>query len=288
MKRSDLMIRVKNLKKSFGNKTALNGIDFEIEKGEIFGFLGPNGAGKTTTIKILTGKLLPGYGEAFIKGMDVINEKERIVPIIGVVPEQSNLYERLSIKQNLQFYCSLYQCSSSNIDDYLKLVNLQKEKETKIKNLSKGMRQKVLLIRALLHDPEILFLDEPTSGLDPASGDSIHYLLQKLNNQGKTIFLTSHNMEEVDKLCHRVAFLNEGNIITAGTPEELKMKYSEKQIKITLDTKIGLIERYIDISGDKSAKQLADWIKKGKVKSIHSTEASLADIFVKITGKEVV
>ncbi len=281
------MITVKDLKKSYAEKPALKGIDFAIKKGEIFGFLGPNGAGKTTTIKIVTGKLKADHGQAFIKNMNVTEEQKRIIPMVGVVPEQANLYERLTIKQNLEFFCRLYQVSFLNIDKYLELVELKEEENTKVKNLSKGMRQKVLLIRALLHDPEILFLDEPTSGLDPASAAGIHRILMNLNAEGKTIFLTSHNMEEVDKLCDRVAFLDDGEIVAAGSPEELKLKYSDKKIVVVIKTDNGSEERTLDITGSESADQIAEWIKADKIISIHSTESSLADIFVEITGRQV-
>ena len=151
------MIKVEKLKKNYGEKKALKGINFEVKKKDIFGFLGPNGAGKTTTIKILTGQILPSFGQASVLGEDASTETDRIYPEIGVVPEKTNLYERLTVKQNLKFFARLYQSDQNNIDYYLKRVGLNHEKQTPVEDLSKGMKQKVLLVRALLHDPEILF-----------------------------------------------------------------------------------------------------------------------------------
>jgi len=162
------------------------------------------------------------------------------------------------------------------------------EKKTVVKKLSKGLKQRVLLIRALLHNPKVLFLDEPTSGLDPASADRIHKLIAHLNSQGVTVFLTSHNMEEVDKLCNRVAFIDKGKIVEMGKPADLKLKYARGNAKVLLfgpDDEI--VEEYIDLQGIESARKLSKWIEEGRIKSIHSNEPTLADIFVEVTGREL-
>ena len=281
------MIKVERLKKNYGEKNALKGINFEVQRKEIFGFLGPNGAGKTTTIKILTGQLLPSFGEATVLGEDASTEADRIYPRIGVVPEQTNLYERLPVIQNLKFFTRLYQSDMKNIDYYLDRVGLSNEKKTPVEDLSKGMKQKVLLVRALLHDPELLFLDEPTSGLDPTSAAKIHQLLLELNQEGKTIMLTSHDMEEVDKLCHRVAFLNEGEIALKGEPDELKLKYNNNKLKVLIETDQKLKEEIIEMNGIESAEKLSTWMEQGIVNSVHSCEPNLADIFVNVTGSEI-
>lgn len=281
------MIRVENLKKRYGEKVALKGISFKVQPGEIFGLLGPNGAGKTTTIKILTGQLLPDEGEAKIKGKDPLKDREKLRPVMGVVPEQTNLYERLTIGQNLEFFCRLYNCNLQNVDEYLRLVDLLDERDTQVKKLSKGMRQRVLLIRALLHRPEVLFLDEPTSGLDPSSADNIHRLLTRLNMEGLTILLTSHNMEEVDKLCHRVAFLDKGSIVIMGSPEELKLKYTNRKMKVLIKNGQELEERILEMDSEESARLLAEWIQQDRLQVIHSCEPTLADIFVMVTGRDI-
>jgi len=281
------MIRIENLIKYYGEKAALKGINLEIKKGEIFGLLGPNGAGKTTTIKILTGQVLPQSGKVEIMGKDLFTKGEELKPQFGVVPEDTNLYERLTVEQNLSFFCRLYQCDLNRIKKYLKEVQLDEERNTRIKNLSKGMKQKILLLRALLHSPNILFLDEPTSGLDPSSAESIHKILRKLNEQGISILLTSHNMEEVDKLCHRVAFLDRGEIVVQGNPEDLKLKYSHHEVRIVLDEGKELVERKLSLYDELTADRLSRWLKEKKIKSIHTSEPTLADIFVRVTGRDL-
>lgn len=281
------MIEVKNLKKQYGSKMALKDISFSVAEGEIFGFLGPNGAGKTTTVKILTGQLLPSFGEASVMGLDVIKESSKLHYNIGVVPENVNLYERLTVRQNLEFYCRLYECKMDAVDYYLEQVKLAGEKNTQVKKLSKGMKQRILLIRALLHKPKVLFLDEPTSGLDPSSAADIHDLLLRLNSEGMTILLTSHNMEEVDKLCDRIAFIDDGEIVETGTTRDLKMKYAYNSMKILLRKGNALEEKQLSISGEDSAASLAQWIREGRLASIHSCEPTLGEIFMKLTGRKI-
>lgn len=281
------MIEVKELQKSYGDKIALKGISFRVEPGEIFGFLGPNGAGKTTTLKILTGQMLPSYGQARILGKDVVSDPAAVLTQIGIVPEKANLYERLTIVQNLEFFSRLYGCEAVGIDRYLEQVGLLGEKNTQVKKLSKGMKQKVLLVRALLHNPKVLFLDEPSSGLDPTSAAEIHQILLKLNREGVTILLTSHNMEEVDKLCSRIAFLDHGTIVEMGSTGELKLKYADNRMRVLLRSGNRLEERHLALMGEQSAEELAQWIREGSVASIHSCEPTLADIFTKLTGREI-
>jgi ABC-2 type transport system ATP-binding protein len=280
------LIEVNSLIKSYGDKRALKGISFQVREGEIFGFLGPNGAGKTTTLRILTGQLKADSGEAKIMDLDVMKGAKELHSHIGVVPEETNLYERLTIGQNLDLFCRLYGCDIKQTDYYLERIGMLKEKNTQVKKLSKGMKQKVLLVRALLHSPKILFLDEPTSGLDPASADTIHRILRELNDQGITILLTSHNMEEVDKLCNRVAFLNQGEIVEMGSPEALKLDHSNRRIKVLIDDGHGLASKELDMDSKESARLLSEWMTEGKVRSVHSCEPTLAEIFVKVTGRE--
>ncbi len=281
------MIEVKNLKKQYGPKTAVKDISFKVDEGEIFGFLGPNGAGKTTTVKILTGQMLPSYGEASVLGLDVTKCGDKLHGRIGVVPENANLYERLTVRENLEFFCRLYACETDIIGYYLEQVKLSGEKDTQVKKLSKGMKQRVLLVRALLHKPSVLFLDEPTSGLDPSSAADIHDLLSGLNAEGMTILLTSHNMEEVDKLCGRVAFMDGGVIVDSGKTRELKMKYADNRIKLLLKNGDVLEEKQLGLSGEDTAACVAQWIREGRVITIHSCEPTLGEIFMKLTGRKI-
>lgn len=283
------VIDVRGLVKSYKDRKALRGISFQVEEGECFGFLGPNGAGKTTTIRILTGQSLPSGGEAHIMGRHVVRERAQIQPALGVMPDKTNLYERLTVQQNLAFYCRLYGVDPRRIPELLARVGLEKESRTPVKRLSRGMKQRVLLVRSLLHRPRILFLDEPTSGLDPATAGQIHRLLAELNAEGMTIFLTSHNMEEVDRLCHRVAFLDQGEIAEMGSPADLKLKHATDEVKVLVETDAGALEPHtLPLRGEESAGRIAQWMREGRLRSIHSKEPTLADIFIKLTGKELV
>lgn len=282
------VLEVLQLTKKFGETHALRGINFSVNPGEIFGFIGPNGAGKTTTIRILTGQITANTGVARIFGQNVETDQATILPKVGFVPEQTNLYERLTVRQNLQLFCRLYGCPFGIIEDYLTQVDLLDVKDKPVKKLSKGMKQRVLLIRALLHQPKLLFLDEPTSGLDPVSAKAIHQILLNLHRNGTTILLTSHNMEEVEKLCGRVAFIHRGDIKEIGKPSTLKRRYSTDQVRIELAAEGGIQEQIISLNGRESARLLAQWMEAGMVRAIHSQEPTLADIFVAVTGGELI
>lgn len=201
---------------------ALAGISFDVERGEIFGFLGPNGAGKTTTIKILTGQLRPSAGRAWVMGCDVVTERDALKPQIGVVFEYQNLYQRLSARDNLNFAASLYGVPKSRVDEVLEQVGLQERANDGLKAYSNGMKQRLLIGRALIHRPAVLFLDEPTRGLDPGMARSIRQMVADLARQGITIFLTTHYMEEADQLCNRVAILDRGRIVALDAPGRLR------------------------------------------------------------------
>lgn len=278
----DNIIMMKNIKKNFKEKTALDGISFEVHKGEIFGFLGPSGAGKTTTIKILTSQSLPSSGEASILSKDIYYLNRYIFKHIGVLTDTSGIYERLSTLENLQLFSKIYDVDVNRINEVLEKVGLLDDRKTKAKKLSKGMKQRLMIARAILNKPSLLFLDEPTSSLDPGTSQEIHKLLRELNNEGTTIFLTTHNMDEADKLCNRVAFLNEGKIVDIDSPLSLKQKYAEDSIEIRLKSsdKVVVIEN--DMNG---AEKISNWISKGELLSIHSKEPNLEEIFLKLTGR---
>lgn len=218
-------IRVQNLTRTFHDRRALNEIGFTVAPGEIFGFLGPNGAGKTTTIRILTGQLRPTSGSAWVMGYDVVAQRASLKPLIGVVFEVHNLYLRLSARQNLIFSASLYGVPKSRVEQVLEQVGLTPRADERLKTYSNGMQQRLLIARALLHQPKVLFLDEPTRGLDPRTAREIRLFVAGLAQQGVTVFLTTHYMEEADQLCSRVAILNAGQIVALDTPRQLKLDY---------------------------------------------------------------
>ena len=278
-------IEVKGLVKYFSNFKAIESIDFHVKKGEIFGFLGPSGSGKTTTIKILTGQLDPTEGEAFVFGESVsVLKNPKARKRFGVLTDNSGLYGRLSIYENLKLYCQLYDLPLAKIDEALGFVNLKEERSKKVSALSKGMTQRVILARAILHEPELLFLDEPTSALDPVNTLHIYDGLRELNKKGTTIFLTTHDMHEADTLCDRIAFLNKGKIQLMDDPNTLKKKYADTTltVELTNDEKIELRK---DAAG---ADEMYQLMKENRVVTVHSNEPTLGDIFVKVTGGELV
>jgi ABC-2 type transport system ATP-binding protein len=239
-------ILVENLVRDFNRLRALDGISFSVEPGEIFGFLGPNGAGKTTTIRILTGQLRPTSGRASVMGFDVVAERQALKPMIGVVFETQNLYQRLSARDNLNFTANLYGAPKTRVDEVLELVGLRGRANDRLKKYSNGMKQRLLIARALLHGPKVLFLDEPTLGLDPNVAREIRAFISSLAKQGVTVFLTTHYMEEADQLCSRVAILDHGRIVALDTPLKLKAEHGETQVVTLEDVFVRLTGRQLD------------------------------------------
>lgn len=268
------IISTDKLSITFGEKKILEDITFQVKNKEIFGFLGPSGAGKTTTIKILTGQLNPSSGSSEVNAL-----KEEI----GILSDNSGAYERLTVYRNLCFFSELSKTDKKRVEEILKKVKLWEDKDKKVKDLSKGMKQRLLLACAVIHSPKLLFLDEPTAALDPATTEEIHKLLLDLRENGTTIFLTTHNMEEADELCDRVAFLNKGEIVELGCPSDLKLKYANDTVTI-------LFEDDTEITVKKDMNSLMEILKEhsdNTIKSIHSQEPNLAEIFLSLTGREL-
>jgi len=277
-------IEVEKVSRAFNGVKAVDNISFSVQGGEIFGFLGHNGAGKTTTIRMLSGQLLPGSGHARVAGCDVVTEQRRLKPLIGVVSEHQNLYERMSGRENLEFAARLYGQDIRRVDETLEQVALVERAKDKTRNYSNGMKQRLLIARALLHRPQVLFLDEPTRGLDPVVGREIRRLILDLSRQGVTVFLTTHYMEEADQLCGRVAFLSEGRIVAMDTPGALKVAHGQNSVKVTLDHGESL-----DISLDdpEAGKRLDKLLSEGQVRTIHTAEATLEEVFIQMAGREL-
>lgn len=271
-------IKVNNLTKKFNNNLALNNLTFVVHTGEIFSFLGPSGAGKTTTIKILTGQLSHDGGDITILGQTP-NTFQKIANQVGVVSDTSGFYEKLSIYDNLLAYCKLFSVTRTRLNTLLKQVNLYNQRKTIVEKASTGMKQRFLLVRAIIHQPKLLFLDEPTSGLDPTTTKKIHELLTNLKKSGTTIFLTTHNMYEATLLCDHLVLLNNGKVVEQGTPKNLITKYnSEKKVTLTYKNGTNEIIPFIKL------KTVDDF---SKIETIHSCEPSLNDIFVTLTGGEL-
>ena len=231
----DMIIQASDLTKHYGEILAVDHINFEVAKSEVFGFLGPNGAGKTTTIRMLTGLSKPTDGEASILGFDINSQIVQIKKHIGVVPEISNLYDELSGFDNLLFMAQLYGVSHTQrrktAEELLKTFRLYERKDSLFRTFSRGMKRALTIASALIHNPEVLFLDEPTVGLDVVAVRSLRNLISNLRRQEKTIFLTTHYLEEADLLCDRVAIIVKGKILTIDTPENLKDKTKTKSLE---------------------------------------------------------
>ena len=238
-------IEVQDLTRNYNGLRAVDGISFDVEPGEIFGFLGPNGAGKTTTIKMLTGQLRPTSGMAQVMGCDVVEERQALKPQIGVVFDSQNLYERMSARDNLRFYARLYRVKKARVEEVLTQVGMTDRARDKMNTYSNGMKQRILIARALLHKPEVLFLDEPTRGLDPNVARDIRSIVTELADQGMTVFLTTHYMEEADQLSDRVAIIDQGRIVALSTPDHLKAEYGEDERTTLEDVFVQLTGRYL-------------------------------------------
>ncbi len=221
---SDTII-VEDIKFNYGNIQAVKGITFQVKEGEIFGFLGPNGAGKSTTIKMLTGQLNPENGKIRVLGLDITKQSGKVQAQIGICFEKTNLYEQMSALENLKLFARLFAVKKFDADELLIRVGLKGREKDRVVTFSKGMKQRLMVARALVNRPKILFLDEPTEGLDPASAKNIRKVILKERAKGATVFLTTHDMAEADKLSDRVAFINEGEIVALDTPHNLKQKY---------------------------------------------------------------
>lgn len=273
---SQQVIKADNLGKSFGSFKAISSLTFEVNKGEILGFLGPSGSGKTTTINILTGQLTPDQGQSSILGKSSTNLNEEDLTNIGLITENSGYYEKLSLYDNLLFFAKLYDVPQGDLDDLMKRVGLYDRRKTLAEKLSTGMKQRMLLVRAIINKPQVLFLDEPTSGLDPSTSQSIHELIKELQAEGTTIFLTTHDMHEATILCDKIVLLNKGQIVEAGTPSDLIQKYNtDKRVKITYQSGK---EDYLLFS------ELGQVSQTDDILTIHSCEPTLEDVFIQLTG----
>ena len=271
------MIELRHVTKAFNGRMAVDDISFTISEGQIFGFLGPSGSGKSTTINILTGQLTQDSGQAWVLGKDSRQIGSDDLLDIGIMSDTIGFYERLSIYKNLLFFAKFHHVSTDYLDQLLRRLDLFDDKNKKAIDLSTGMKQRLLLIQAVLHTPKLLFLDEPTSGLDPTLSREVHLLLLELKNKCVTIFLTTHDMTEATEICDEIALLYQGKIIEAGAPQAVIDKYSDKG-KVVIRFENG---KSITVPQEETANYLAQHIS-----SIHTSEATLASIFIQLTGEK--
>jgi len=307
------MIEVRELVKNYGEHTAVDGINFKVQKGEIFGFLGPNGAGKTTTLNILAGLSLPSSGVAIIAGQDVTKHPIGCKKRLGIATQDSNFDHHLNIKDNLFYQGLLYGLSrkelKKRVEDALRWAKLENYRKKRFHQLSGGMQRRLVVARAMLSDPEIILLDEPTTGLDPQSRRQVWMYIKDLKEKGKTVLLTTHYMEEADILCDRISIIDHGRIIACGTPDELK-RILDNDIVIDISLNPEVVSEHIErdlnsISGVNYVKirnhgirvgvgddavvehVLNSIITKNKINGINIIHPTLEDVFLHLTGREI-
>ncbi|BAI60757.1 ABC transporter ATP binding subunit [Methanocella paludicola SANAE] len=302
-------IEANRLTKYYGSLAAVDQVSFTVDEGEIFGFLGPNGAGKTTTMRMLTGVIRPDEGTGSIMGYDVVKENIRAKQARGVVPDTSNAYVDISAWQNLLLTGDLYgvprRLTEERAEKLLRRFGLYEKRDQVVKGYSKGMKQRLILCMALVSEPPILFLDEPTSGLDVESSRLIKDIVREVNKGGVTVFLTTHNMEEANQLCDRIAIIRSGRIVAVDSPEKLKARSKELQsIEVSFDRPIDLAgvplsgiaktvkagDKYRLYTGDPDTviKQLVDYAESERLRivALSLLSPSLEDVFVELTKKE--
>lgn len=284
------MIKVEGLYHSYSNdeKFAVKNVSFDVDKGEVFGFLGPSGAGKSTTQGVLTGLLKLQKGKVTVAGYDVKHLKNDMFNRMGVSFEQSNVYSKLTAKENLTFYSKLFDVPTRDPMELITLVGLKGKENIRAGDFSKGMKHRLTFARSMINNPELWFLDEPTTGLDPAIAATIKDIIKERNEQGVTVFLTTHNMFIADELCDRVAFIVDGEIKLIDSPKNLKLQYGEKMVDVEYK-KGGKTEKdtFSTLLPEDKAR-LKQILDDSEIVTMHTKEATLEEIFIKVTGRGLV
>lgn len=306
----DGMLQINHLYKSYGKFQAVSNLTLHIPKGDLFGFVGPNGAGKTTTIRMVCGLMLPNSGDIFINEIDAMAHQKEIKKQIGYVPDFFGVYDNLKVREYMDFYGSMYRMNSREIqrisDDLLELVNLSDKKEVFVDTLSRGMKQRLCVARALIHNPALLVLDEPNSGLDPRARVEMKELLQNLRSMGKTIVISSHILSELSEMCNSIGIMNHGSLVAAGRIEDvMEGVFGNNQLVITLDegreTAIRIVNEYTKVEVDsvgeheiklshnmtktEIAQMVGAMIAGGVVVTgFHKQEGDLETLFMRVTG----
>lgn len=302
-----VMIESFDLTRKFGNRTAVEDLNIQVNKGWILGFLGPNGAGKTTTIRMLAGIITPTRGYAVVAGIRTDKEIERLHEVIGLLTESPGFYERLTARENLLYFARFYDIdANSQVDKYLKKMDLWERRNDKVGTFSKGMKQRLALARALVHKPEVLFLDEPTAGLDPKSAKEVRELIMKLKEEERTIFLSTHNLEEAELLCNQIAVFRT-RLVTLDTSHNLRNLLFQRQVIVELEVvneKIISTVKSLDFvlnvakDGRQLIIELRDFDKNrpelvrcivesnGKIRSVFEKKHSLEEIYLTLIKEE--
>jgi ABC-type multidrug transport system ATPase subunit len=275
------VIEITDLTVQFGKAFAVSGLTLDLRRGELFGLLGPNGAGKSTTVRVLIGQRRPTFGRVSVLGYDVVDEWDRIKPLFGYVPDRDNHFDDFTGRRNLLFFAGLYDVPQDRVLEVLNIVEMTEHADTLVRRYSLGMRKKLMLARALLHDPPILYLDEPTANLDIYSSALVHRILRQRVQQGGTVLLTTHNMEEVEQICDRVAILCKGRLVALDSPLALRQKHAERKVVAYLSNGQQMI---LDLEIPDQRSQLAELVRVGLVESLQTREFDFHTTFMKLTG----
>lgn len=283
------MIQVRNLQYTYSgaDHPALRGLDFSVENGEVFGFLGPSGAGKSTTQKVLIGLLDDYTGEAKLFDREVREWGPKLYERIGVSAETPNLYRKLTGRENLELFASLYGSAVRNPVDLFERVGMTDAVDRRVGAYSKGMRMRLNFIRALIHDPELVFLDEPTAGIDPGNARSVKAVIEDLRQEGRTVFLTTHDMAVADQLCDRVGFIVDGQLAVIDTPRTLKLKHGEPSVKVEYRSDGTLANQVFPLTDLSDNETFQELLQSGQIETIHTAEATLEDVFIEVTGERL-
>lgn len=284
------MIKVSGLNHSYNKdgKYAVKDVSFEVEKGEIFGFLGPSGAGKSTTQNILTGLLQLQEGEVTVAGYDIKHIKNEMFNQIGMSFEQSNVYSKMTAKENLEFYRKLFDVETRDPQELLNMVGLGDKGDIRAGEFSKGMKHRLTFARSMINNPKLWFLDEPTTGLDPSIAADIKDIIREENKKGVTVFLTTHNMYIADELCDRVAFIVDGDIKLIDSPKNLKLQYGDKLVEVEYIKEGKTVTESLSTIKEDDVKHLQNIIGKYDIQTMHTKEATLEEIFIKVTGRGLI
>lgn len=283
------MITVEHLFHSYSRDDAyaVKDVSFEIPKGEVFGFLGPSGAGKSTTQGVLTGLLRLQQGNVSVAGYDVKAMKRKMFNQIGMSFEQSNVYSKMTARENLRFFASLFDVPTRDPDALLELVGLAGKGNMRAGEFSKGMKHRLTFARSMINNPELWFLDEPTTGLDPAISSIIKGIIREENNKGVTVFLTTHNMFIADELCDRVGFIVDGEIKLIDSPKNLKLRYGQSLVEVEYGDDGKLASQTFSTVDEGDRQKLQELIARKPIRTMHTKEATLEEIFIKVTGREL-
>ncbi|MFO0925815.1 MAG: ABC transporter ATP-binding protein [Gemmataceae bacterium] len=278
---NEAALSIERLTLRYGAFTAVDGLDLEVRRGELFGLLGPNGAGKSSTLRVLIGQRPPSAGAVRVLGRDVVRDWQAIKALFGYVPDRENHFEEFTGERNLRLFAHLYGVPAARVDECLALVELSEAARLPVSAYSLGMRRKLLLARALLHRPPLLYLDEPTANLDIHSAELVHRILRGLVADGGTVVLTTHNMTEVEQICDRVGILCRGRLVALDTPLALQRQHHERRVDVVRSDGRRWV---VDLDDERERIELSTELAAGRIASLQTREFDFHDAFLKLTG----